>query len=147
ERVSEALRFGAYASRSRGEGAVARGVVTIQVALTVVLVTTGGLLAMTSRNLGRVDGGFAVDDVLLVTLEARGTAYERAGVSAVDEDILNAVRRVPAAGKAAVASMLPMFGGTIGWAALDVPGYQPPPGRRALAQINAITPGYFEALG
>jgi predicted permease len=147
QRVSEALRSGSHASRPRREGAIARGVVTIQVALTVVLVTTGGLLAVTLRNLSRADGGFAVNHVLLVSLEARGTTYEHGGVGPIHEDILNAVRRVPSTSDAAFASMLPMFGGNMGWAELDIPGYEPPARQHALAQINAITPRYFATLG
>lgn len=145
--IGQALRLDAHASRSRREGVLARGAVATQVALTVVLVSTAGLLAVTLRQLARVDGGYATDHLLLINVEARGTNYERGGVSPIRDRILEEIRRLPGVTFAAAGSMLPLFGGTTGWVELDLPGSRSSSGHRPAVQLNAVSPLYFETLG
>jgi predicted permease len=147
-RATRSMRIGSRAPATRQRGTVARGVVVAQVALGIVLVTAGSLLAVTLRNLRHVDGGFATDRVLLASLETRGTAYETRGVGPLHADVLAAVRAVPGVTSAAVSTMIPMYGGNVGWLGLDVPGYVVPRGeQRPTARFIGITPGYFRTLG
>jgi predicted permease len=144
--LSQVLRVDIHASRSRRQGTVARGVVVAQVAVTVVLVTAASLLAITIKNLSGVRGGFATDRVLLVSLETRGTSHEQTGLGPLHEAILERVRAVPGIRAAAMSSMMPMFGGNIGWLDMQVPGYSGAPNEQPSAQLNAVVPGYFATL-
>ena len=146
--LAQSLRIDTRASRTRGQGMVARGVVIAQVALAVVLVTTATLMALTLRNLRRVDGGFAVERVLLMSLETRGTSYEQRGTGPIHTAIIEAVRGAPGVRAAAGTSMMPLFGGSTGMIRMDVPGYVKPRSDRATQSYYvATTPGYFEAIG
>ena len=145
--LAPTLRLDARVSRDRGQGAAARGIVVAQVALTVVLVTAASLLAVTLRNLARVDGGFATEHVLLLSLDARGTSYEVQGVAPLGAPILERLRALPGVRTAALASMMPLFGGSIGSVELDVPGIAEQAGRRPSVRFDAVAPGYFATLG
>lgn len=139
------LRLDVRASRSRGQGAVARGVVVAQMSVTIVLVTAASLLALTLRNLTKVDAGFTTQGILLTQLEARGTGYENAGVVPLHEEILRRIQTAPGVLGAAMATMMPMFGGSNSWLLLDVPGVAPD--QRPWVRMNAVTPGFFETAG
>jgi putative ABC transport system permease protein len=145
--LDHTLRAGARSSRSRHQRTIARGVVIAQVALTLVLVTAASLLSVTLRNLTRVDGGFAADRVLLVSLESRGTTYEERGVGPLHQDVLAHVRGLPGIRSAAMATTLPLFGGTIGSVDVDIPGYEGAPDRQPWAWRHASAPGYFDTMG
>ncbi|HEU5217412.1 MAG TPA: ABC transporter permease, partial [Gemmatimonadales bacterium] len=147
QQLGQALRLDVRASRSRSHGVVARGVVVAQIGATVVLVTAASLFAVTLRNLGRVDGGFATERVLLASLETRGTGYEQSGVLPLHEEILRRVREAPGIREAGMATMMPMFGGSIGWVGFEPPGGSAAPDQRPAARENAVAPGFFAAAG
>ena len=145
--LGDALRSGPRTSRTSRQGAVARGVVVAQVAVTVVLVTASSLLALTLRNLDQVDAGFTTERVLLAAVETRGTAYELGGIVPLHAEILRRVREVPGVRSAAMATVVPMFGGRNASYAFDVPGHAQADGKRPRAPLDAVTPGYFAAAG
>ena len=145
--LAPALGYGDRSSRGRRQGIVARGVVVAQLALTVVLVTAATLFLATLRNLGRVDGGFAIDRLLLVSLEARGTSYERQGVGPLHTQVLETIAGLPGVRSAAMASLIPLFGGNMSSLGVDIPGYEPPSRERPVVPLNAVAPGYFATLG
>jgi predicted permease len=145
--LAQALRLDARASRTRGQGRVARGTVVGQIAFTVVLVTAASLLAATLGNLARVDGGFATDHLLLASVETRSTRYEQAGMTPLSDEILSRVRGVAGVRAAAMATQAPFFGGTNSWVAMEVPGYAVPAGKPLEVPLIASVPGYFAAMG
>ena len=148
--VVHALRGGLRASRTRAQGAIARGVVVAQMAVTVVLVTATALLAATLGNLSRADGGFATERVLLASLETRSTDYERSGVVPLIGEIGRRVRAIPGVRQSVMATQVPLYGGTNAFTRLGVPGAPPPPadnGRPPSARFVGVEPGYFAASG
>lgn len=145
--LAQALRLDARALRTRSQGAIARGVVVAQVAVSVVLVTAAGLIAATLGGLSRVDGGFAIERVLLTSLETRSTPYEQAGILPVHEEILRRVRDLPGVQAATMASFVPLFGGANWCVNIGVPGYDAPAARPPSACLVATVPGYFAATG
>ena len=145
--LSNALRAGARSSRSRGQGVVARGVVIAQVALAIVLVTAASLFAVTLDRLSGADGGFSKDQLLLISIESRGTSYEATGVGPLREAVVENVRRVPGVLNASVASVVPMFGGNTGWIDFEVAGFTARTGQRPSVRYDAVTPGYFDVMG
>jgi putative ABC transport system permease protein len=145
--LAAALGHGGRTSRGRRQGMVARGVVVAQLALTVVLVTAATLFLATLQNLGRVDGGFVTDHLLLVTLEARGTTYERQGVGPLHPQLLETIGGLPGVRGAAMASMIPLFGGNMSSLAVDVPGYEPTSHELPTVRLDAVAANYFATLG
>ena len=147
-RATRSLRIDHRAPVTRERGMVARGVVVAQVALSIVLVTAASLLAVTVRNLRHVDGGFATDRILLASIETRGTSYETRGAGPLHEDVLAGLRAAPGVTDAAISTLIPMYGGNVGWMGFDAPGYVVRRGeQRPAARFTAVTPGYFRTLG
>jgi predicted permease len=161
--LAPSLRQDSRSSRTKGQGAVARGVVVAQVAVTVVLVTAASLFAVTLGNVSRVDGGFAVDHMLVLRLESRSTRYEQAGLVPILPELLRRVRAVPGVKAAAAATQVPLFGGSMRPTEVRVPGYTEAaapsgagmPGMSGMfgalsnpgAMLIATDPGYFDAAG
>ena len=105
--------------------------------------TAASLLVATLRNLAREDGGFASSGVTLVSVETRGTSYERSGIVPLHEDILRRVRAVPGVERAGMTTVMPIAGGRISKVQLNANGavqYQ------SLA-MAAVTTDYLASMG
>jgi putative ABC transport system permease protein len=129
--------------------------VIAEVALSVVLLVTGGLLARSFLHLQQVDLGFATDRVAFAYMEypvyegelerQRREIRER---TAFYVELLERLRNVPGVSAAAGITFLPMGGGEAR-PARDMfvqgrPSGQP--GERPQAEFYAITPDYFATL-
>jgi putative ABC transport system permease protein len=147
QQLAQSLRLDARASRSRKQGAVTRGVVVAQVAVTAMLIAAASLLSSTLGNLTHADGGFATDHMLVANIEARSTKYEPLGAQAVHEDILRAVRSVPGVESASASTEVPVFGGSNWTVGAGVPGFEVTPDRAPSMPATAATPGHFATLG
>jgi predicted permease len=145
--LASALRLDAHASRSRGQGTTARGVVIAQIAVTVVLVSAAGLLSATLLNVARVDGGFASDAVLLASIGTRSTTYERQGVLPVVEPIARRVEQMPGVRSATMATLLPLYGGSNFFVDVEIPGYVAAKDESPSTRVIATRPGYFVTSG
>jgi predicted permease len=118
-----------------------------ELALAVVLVIGTGLMIRSFVNLLRVDVGFHARNVL--TLDVNPSAVKRddgPGVARYYHELLARVASVPGVERAAAARLLPLAS-TMGDWGIRVEGYQPAPGERVKGEWQAVTPGYFEAMG
>ncbi|HTB09930.1 MAG TPA: ABC transporter permease [Bryobacteraceae bacterium] len=127
----------AMKANSRGviEGAgfgLAKTLVMLQVALSVVLVVGAGLMLGTFWKLSSLDTGFDRQNVLLVRLDkAKPIAYQ---------EILDRVRAIPGVLSASMSGQVPIGRGS--WnEELDIEGYG-----NASVMYNSVTAGYFETL-
>lgn len=138
------LKSGGKASTGAGPSRLDRGVVVAQTAMTLVLVTGAALLVATVRNLERVDGGYARSNVIVATVDTRGSAYEREGVLPIHADILRRVNELPWVTQAGMSSEVPLFGGMGRSADVELAD-----GSRTVhgAWPTAITPAYLAAAG
>jgi predicted permease len=146
--LADALRQGVRATASRAGTRSRSALVVIEVALSVVLLTTAGLLLRSFQALQHVDLGFTTERVLVAYTDYAVRDEREIRIrSAVYADLLDRLRAVPGVSAAAGIAFLPM--GREPRAARDyfVRG-QPvaPPGERAQAEVYAITPDYFETL-
>jgi predicted permease len=129
------------ASRSRSLLVIA------EVGLSFVLLVAAGLLLRSFVLLSRVDLGFSTDRVLAMTTivpsqgpeqQTRATLFYR--------DLIDRVRQMPGVRQAAGVRTIPFA------AAWSNSGYTidgnpvPPPGERPLADIQVITPGFFDTV-
>ena len=138
------LKSGGGPSSGSGPSRLDRGIVVVQTALTLVLVTGAALLVATARNLERVEGGYARSNVIVATIDTRGSAFEHDGVLPIHADVLRRVRALSTVTHAAMASEVPLFGGMGGSADVELGDGT----RRARgAWPTAITSGYFSAAG
>jgi predicted permease len=113
---------------------LAKTLVMIQVALSVVLVVGAGLMLGTFWKLSSLDTGFDRQNVFLVRLDrsnAKTASYQ---------EILDRVRAIPGVLSASMSGQVPIGRGA--WQEeLDIEGYG-----NASVMYNSVTPGYFDTL-
>ncbi|AHG89576.1 permease [Gemmatirosa kalamazoonensis] len=130
---------GGSRSVTRRDGAAARALVVVQVALTLVLVSGASLCVATLRNLRAVDPGFAPDHLIMFSVETRGTRLDEAGIIPVHADILDRVRQVPGVRSAGMATRIPAFGGRSASFTVELPGMR----ERPEVDVTVVTPDYL----
>jgi predicted permease len=129
-------------SRSRLRG----GLVVAQVALSLVLLTSAGLLLKSLRAAARLDLGFDSQGVLLGSLDLFGAGYDEERGRTFARALLAAARALPGVESATLARRVPLsFGGTSS-TGVRVVGYEPPPSESTWAYYDKVGPRYLETL-
>jgi predicted permease len=139
------LRASRGLGEARGAG-VARGLVVVQVALSLVLVVAAAFFAATLRNLRGQDMGFAAADVVTFTLDADGTGLEGEPLTALHRQILDRLRALPDVQSATLASVTPLSSNEDG-KGISIPGFVPRTDADSVAQVDTIGSEYFETYG
>jgi putative ABC transport system permease protein len=131
-----------------------RGLMVVEVALAVVLLTGAGLMARTLRALATVDPGFNPTHLLTLRFSidgdrstpARIETFDR-GVIAFYDQLLPALEALPGVVSASAAPSLPIDGAN--WNSIFVVGGLPVPARALLpsAAFVPATPNLFTTLG
>jgi predicted permease len=124
-----------------------RALVIVQVALSVVMTISAGLLVRTLHNLETLDPGFSRHGVLLFGLDPTKAGYKGERAVQLRQEVLERIHQVPGVRSGSYSFLTPISGG--GWdnVARFVEGYTPYPGEDMDVYINAIGPRFFETLG
>lgn len=135
------LKDGITGSRL-GRGRLRAAMVAIQVAIGLVMLVGAGLFARTLYNIRAIDLGVQLDGLSTFTVDPTRIGYDEARARRYFADALERLRSTPAIEAAAFAWRLPysFIGSDTSFTREDTP--QPHP-----AETNAISPGYFRALG
>jgi putative ABC transport system permease protein len=121
--------------------------VAAQIGLCLALLSGAALLTRTLRNLETYDGGFARENVLMFSLDARDTPFPSAQMPALCRDLIERLtsRADVSAGSCSTSVPINSRGNA---RPLDVPGTSLPQDVDArLVFMNRVTPGYFRTLG
>jgi putative ABC transport system permease protein len=121
--------------------------VVAQIALSVILLIGGGLLARSLMKLQRVDLGF--DPSNLLTMEFRLPAAKYSKPEQISEFFTRAIaeiRAVPGVNSAALVRAVPLSGNSDSraYAVSGVP--EPDKGKAPILQLNTVSPGYFRTV-
>jgi predicted permease len=132
-------RTGRRGSRTR------RIFVAVQVGLSIVLVTAGGLLVRSLGAARDASAGFTPDGIHMVSLDLALDGYSPETAPEFESRMLRALEATPGVDAAALAIDLPMdmseFGGPV-WPE----GWDDPDGRGRGVDMNVVSDGYFETL-
>ncbi|HEY3457911.1 MAG TPA: ABC transporter permease [Bryobacteraceae bacterium] len=129
-----------------GRVGLRKAFVTLQVALSCLLLITAGLFARTLDNLRHVDLGFKTENVATFVVRP-ATSYEDGRKLRVYQTLIESLATVPGV-KAVGANRTPLLSGGEWDSWITIPGVEPKSGDpHVWSYFNAITPGYFEALG
>ena len=140
--------------RTRAAGASARshrlrrGLMVVEVALALVLLTGAGLMVRTLQRLTTVDTGFTPDHLLTMRFMLNGPQWrDDAKRAAFLDEALRRVQAVPAVTHAALADSLPIDGSN--WNSIFVVRDKPVPPRALLpsAAFTPVSAGFFETMG
>ena len=133
-------------SGARGRRWSVRNLMVVgQVALSLAMLTAGGIFARTAIGAGAADPGYAYDSQLLVGLDTRLAGLDAAGGRDVYNEILARVRALPGIDAASLTSSIP-FGESVESARFVDAGAPEREGVRARA-YRTISTGYFETMG
>jgi putative ABC transport system permease protein len=147
--LQDGARGSATGSRSQ---MVCSGLVVAEIALSLVLLAGAGLLIQSFNNLRRVDAGLNAESVLtLQTAPARAQYPDHGSLARFYEDVTVRLKAIPGVQTAGAISFLPMTGGQScgAFARNDRPPetLQQREGAVVCAEVRAVTPGYFQAIG
>lgn len=124
--------------------------VVIEVAVTVILLVSAGLLTRSMINLYQVDPGFRTDNLLTVRMMLSNTTYpDEASRIAFYRNMLQRVDEIPGVQQASLISDVPLTGGIGYWKNGFFREGQPPVTSedRTSAYLRWVSPGYFETMG
>lgn len=131
---------------SGGGGRLRGGLVTAQLALTVVLLAGAGLMVKSVLKLQAADPGFDPRGVLAVRVFAPGARYERAAARrALVTRTRERLMGVPGVAAVSTAGIAPLSGASSG-SGFVAEGQAVPPGRAPWAHLRPVGDGYFALL-
>jgi predicted permease len=119
--------------------------VALQVGLSSLLVICAGLFARTLQNLQNVDLGFRSENVAMFGVRP-ATVYDDAHKLQVYRSLIESLATVPGV-KAVGANRQRLLTGGRWDSGITIPGVSGKGGDYPWSYFNAVTPGYFEALG
>ena len=126
--------------------ALGRLLVVGQVALSLVLVVTAGLLVGSFRKLVTMDPGFRRENVVLVSMNLAGTRWPVEQRRTTHRQILERLRTLPGIEAVAASYTTPL--GNSSWNdVIAVPGYSPPTMQDSVVMFNSVSEGWFSTLG
>jgi putative ABC transport system permease protein len=140
-------------TRSRSAGASAsshrlrRGLMVVEVALALVLLTGAGLMMRTLGQITRVETGFQPAHLLTMRFSLTGERWTEPRRQRFYTDVLAGVRGTPGVNSAALAFSLPIEGSN--WNSIFIARDKPIPPRPELpnAAFAPVSEGYFETMG
>jgi putative ABC transport system permease protein len=147
-----ATRFDVFATLKEGRGSIgsahgrlSRLFVVSEVALTLVLLVAGGLVARSFLELMRVSPGFETENLLTAGLSLPATRYrDPATLRAAQQRLIEGVESIPGAVRVATVSQLPLTGrGDTG--GFKVAGR--PEDERTEVNLRTVSRSYFDTLG
>jgi putative ABC transport system permease protein len=146
--LAERLKDGSRSSTAgRGQNRFRYGLIAAEVALSLVLLISAGLLLRSFLALRGVNSGVRADHVLTASLSLPDVRYgKREQVANFTRNLIEKLRSVPGVKSAAIVSCLPV-GGYCGDSSFDVEGHPLPPGQFTLALNRAASPNYFATAG
>jgi putative ABC transport system permease protein len=147
-RLNETLKEGNRGTAGRGTERLRSVLVTVQIALALVLLTVGGLLFRSMRQLQQVNPGFNPEQLLTMQVSLPRAKYnEDEQRTRFFEEVLTQVRALPDVKTAAVASQLPFLGEDSAGSFQIVGGPQLPVGETLDTNRRTVSAGYIQTLG
>ena len=144
--LSETLKEGARSLVSGRHQRLRNLLVVIELALSLVLLISAGLLIRSFVRVQHVPLGFDASNVLAMRLSVAGTSYEGERRGIFYQELLERVGRLPGVESAGTTEILPLSG-SISWGGITIEGYQASSGQAMIQadQRNAST-RYFETM-
>jgi putative ABC transport system permease protein len=144
---------GVLEERGRGQARVSgrrsrEAVVAFEIALALVLLVSAGLMVRSFAHLQTIPTGFKPEGVTSLETVLPATSYpEGIQQNAFYRRILEDMRRIPGVREVAVATSIPFSSENLRFRFTIEGRPLPPSGEKPGAAYNAISPGFFRALG
>jgi predicted permease len=122
-----------------------KGLVTVQVALSFLLLFGAGLFVRSLQNLQTTDTGVALDNLVTFQLSPELNGYDDGRTVHFYGELLDRLRAAPGVKSAGLASV-PILAGNEWDSSMSVEGHRPADGEDMQAFMNALSPGYFATM-
>ena len=122
-----------------------KGLVTAQVALSFLLLFGAGLFVRSLQNLKTTDTGVELDNLITFQVAPALSGYDNERGSQFYARLLERLQTAPGVRAAGVASV-PILSGWEWDSTTSVEGHTPQDGEDMQAYMNALSPGYFDAM-
>ena len=137
------------ASRNAGGAAsmrVRRGLIVVETALALIMLTGAGLMIRTMQQLSSVDAGFDANNLATARITISNVAWQAPQRRAFYDQLEERIKAIPGVTDSAIAMSLPIEGSN--WGSVFVLGDRPAPAPTELpsAAFSPVTPGYFATL-
>jgi putative ABC transport system permease protein len=137
-------------SRGSSEGRAGRrtraGLVVVEIVLTLVLLASAGLLVESFVRLQKVPPGFDTTNVITARVALPEATYGKPEQAAeFYKKLLSRVSSLPGVQSSGAAWWIPLSGSEISFT-FDIEGHPAAPGQQPIAQVNVVTPDYFQAV-
>lgn len=146
--VTQALKEGGRGAASSGGRALRRGLIVVEVALALVLLTGGGLLLQTFVRLQNADLGFDPENVLVGGVNPPRAPYDTAAkLRTFYDQMLEKVAAIPGVEKAAIASVLPLGGDSDTNFTIEGRPAPASPSEEPITWYRLVSASYFDTMG
>jgi predicted permease len=144
--LGETLKEGARNLAGGRHEKLRKLLIVSELALSLVLLISAGLLIRSFISVERVNPGFEGVNVLGMRLSVSGTSYKGDRRGIFYRELLDRVRHLPGIESAGLASILPLSGG-VGWGSISIDGYQGSAGQEMIqSDGRSASTGYFETM-
>jgi len=131
---------------SAGRLNLAKGLVVMQVAISLVLLIGAGLFLRTLWKLQAVELGYAKEKLLMLTVDGVTAGYKEARLGNLWHDLADRVRQLPGV-RGVTYSMNGLMGGSESADEIDVEGFTPQRDNEKFSRFDMVGPGYFSTVG
>lgn len=147
--LKEGVRSSSRWRTNESRSGLGRALVAAQIAISMILVVSAGLLVRTVRNLQSVDVGFDTRHMLLFTAVPRRNVVVKsanAQVLAQYDDFLGQLGRIPGV-RAATYSQVPLLSGGFAMPFIYVPGRAAATGEDRTVGYQLVHPTFLDVMG
>jgi predicted permease len=144
--LEESLRAGGRGSSAAGPPRLRNGLVTAEIALSMVLLVGAGLCLQGLRRARTVDLGLDPDRVLTATMQVGMNGYSGERALAFYREVRERLAALPDVEDAALASWFPLGLAGCKGSGVFVEGYVPPPGEDTTYEFAIVSARYFATL-
>jgi predicted permease len=144
--LTESLRDSGRATASSGRLNLAKMLVVVQVALSLLLVAGAGLFLRTLWNLQSVGLGYPREHLLMVSADGVSAGYKGPQLSNLWHDLTERLRALPGV-QGATYSENGLFSGSESADEIDVEGFTPSKDNEKFSRMDFVGPQYFSTLG
>jgi predicted permease len=144
--LNDSLRDSGRVTASGSRLNLAKGLVIVQVALSMLLVAGAGLFLRTLWNLQSVGLGYPKEHVLMVSLDGVSAGYKGPQLSNLWHDLTDRLRALPGV-QGATYSTNGLFSGSESADEIEVEGFTPSKDNEKFSRFDTVGPQYFSTVG
>jgi predicted permease len=144
--LTDSLRDGGRSTASGSRLNLAKGLVIVQVAFSLLLVAGAGLFLRTLWNLQSVNLGYPKENLLLISADGVSAGYKDAQLTSLWHDLTERLRGLPGV-QGATYSINGIFSGSESADEIDVEGFTASKREEKFSRFDMVGPQYFSTIG